>query len=943
MQTYASRACLRVKRGTRYQNISYRWFRVLSTRLSSFFRRYGLVKGDPVVIIADNCLEWMVAYVACLLSGGVAVPLSTSLTPDTLCYILKDSKASLAVIHDDRQSHILESIAGELPDLQTVVTVSQESVLGAFPMTSILAKSLTPEEEVAITADAEQVSPHAWAALHYTAGKTDRPRGAVFDHAQRLDALRHMREWFALDADDLAFTFAPWSYVPSLDACLHYFLSGVTNVVAESRQATYENLQQASPTVGLLTPYALERFYHMVMERINELPESSQEVFHWALTVSRDYHAAGLTASQELREQYARADLTFFSQIRGWVGGRLQRLYSVGAPLSQDLAEYFEAVGLVVFNIYNITEAGGFPSVSGPSKRRANSCGQIASGFQIRIADDDEVLVRGPTVMREYWGRPDDTRQVIDADGWLHTGDLGTFDQDGYLYLTGRKQPLIVLTTGRKVVPTVIEDALVASPLVDQAMVLGDGQLYVSALLVPNMEAIAARLVENAGTATDEGINAASESGETVELTAAASQVRELLDEVVAEVNDRLSRWEQIKRYTVLEQPLDVEAEGLPIVNRAQREQIVTRYADQVGTLYPTPIRLMGRAEGRVQIEPEQLRELLEKQDILDAWVQDAGIGFLFDLARAKQIDGPSMVNICDTAVAIAQMQNEEKPLSTALVVGDPTRIARVLPSSAIQLQRYDHIRRMRHIIVTLAKMIDGLVLGYAVDKHGYVRGIHKLDVEVDAPCSPLLGPRFRHHAAISRQCDAVVFFVPPGGRQVRAFANGRPVGRYANGRWAPESLSDVDEAVTQLAGQKGYDQALLERVLRCAFRMSEQNLGAIFIVGDADGILERSDVPEIGSVATIAGANVDRLSDEELINFAKQDGATIIDIQGRFRGCMVLLRPAANTEAEIGLGKGARHSSAAKASAEAQCLAITVSQDGPITVYDCGRRVLAL
>jgi long-chain acyl-CoA synthetase len=930
MDTFAQRTCLQVKRGMRFQSISYRRFQTLALRLASFFGHYGLGEGDRVVIIADNCLEWMLAYVACLLSGGVPVPISTSLTPDMLCSIVEDSTASLAVIHDDRQSDILESIVGELRSLETVVAIDQESILGAFPMASILARAIAPEEAEAIRSCAMEVSSQALAALHYTAGKTDRPRGAVFDQAQRLAGMHLLAEWFALGEDDLAFTFAPWSYIPSLDASLHCFLSGMTNVVAESRQATYDNLQQTSPTLGLVTPYALEQFYHVVMDRINHLPESSRQVFYWALSTSREFHAAGLAASPELREQYARADMTFFSQIRGWLGGRLRRLYSVGAPLSQDLTVFVEAMGLVVYNIYNITEAGGFPAVNQPDKRRADSCGQVGPGFQVRIADDGEILVRGQTVMREYWGLPEDTQEVLDADGWLHTGDLGSFDRDGYLFLTGRKQPFIVLSTGRKVVPTVIEEALVASPYIDQAAVLGDGQVYVSALIVPNLPAITEHFVEH-------------EEAEIGELTTKSPQARELLDKVIDEVNQRVARWEWIRRYALLDDVLFENGEGPPVVTKSVRESIAQRFADQIQSLYPTPIRLADRTVSQVNIEPEQLRELLEKQDILDAWMQDAGIGFLFDLARAEQIDGPAMVNICDAAVAIAQMQNEEKPLSTALIVGDPARIARILPGSPIQLQRYDHIRRMRQVVVALAKMVDGLVLGYGVDKHGYVRGIHKLDITLEPPCSLLLGPLFRHHAAISRHCDAVVFFVPPGGRQVRVFADGRPVGRYANGQWARESFSDIDQAVIQLAKQREYRQPLLESVLRCAFRMSEQNLGAIFIIGKADDILRRSDVPELDSVATIVGANVEHLSEQELINFAKQDGATIVDTEGRFRGCKVYLRPAATTEAEIGLGKGARHSSAAKTSAEAQCLAITVSQDGPITVYDCGRRVLSL
>jgi long-chain acyl-CoA synthetase len=874
-----------------------------------------------------------VAYMACLLPGGIAVPLPTSLASDMLCFITQDSGARLAVVHDERQSRILESIVEELPDLDTVLAISkdEESLLGAFPMAEVLTNEVTSEEREAIRVCAESVDPQAVASIHYATGKTDRPRGAVFDHAQRLRGMRHLAEWFALNEDDLAFTFAPWSYMPSLDASLHYFLSGVTNVVAESRQATFDNLQQASPTLGLVTPYTLEGVYHLIIDKISQLPESSREAFHWALATSREYHDAGLTASQELREQYARADMTFFSQIRGWMGGRLRCLYSVGAPLSQELAQFLEAIGLLALDSYNVIEAGGFPATNRPDKRRANSCGQVATGFQIRIAKDGEVLVRGETVMREYWRQPEETQQVIDSDGWLHTGDLGRFDRNGYLYLTGRKQSLIVLSTGRKVVPTTIENALVASPFIDQAMVFGNGQLHISALIVPNLEAVAAHLRENGDGDAD------------LATPTTSPKVRKLLDKVVVEVNSQLARWEWIRGYSILDQPLIEITDELTAATEIDRQAIAEQYAEHIEAMYPIPVRLAEKAVTQVQIEPEQLRELLEKQDILDAWMEDAGIGFLFDLARAKRIDGPSMVSICDAAVAIAQMQSEEKPLSTALIVGDPAHIARILPYSEIQLQRHDHIRRMRQVVIALAKMVDGLVLGYGVDNHGYVRGIHKLEVMLDEAGSFLLGPRFRHHAAISRQCDAVVLFVPPGGRQVRVFADGQLVGRYANGSWSPESMPRIDEAVARLAEQKNYDLPLLQQVLRCAFHMSEQNLGAIFVLGDADAILERSDPPVISSFATIASADIEHLSEQELVNFAKQDGATVIDAQGRFRGCMVLLRPAADTQAEIGLGKGARHSSAAKISAEGGCLAITVSQDGPITVYDCGQQVLSL
>ena len=584
-----------------------------------------------------------------------------------------------------------------------------------------------------------------------------------------------------------------------------------------------------------------------------------------------------------------------------------------------------------MLNIYSLVEAGGFPAVSRPDAHRLNSCGQVAPGFQIRIADDGEVLIKGETVMREYWQRPEDTKERFDADGWLRTGDIGRIDGDGYLYITDRKRHLIVMSRGRKIVPTVIENMLTASPFITQAALVGEGKPYLSVMIVPDLKELASHFKG----VTDEDGNPIG--------TTTHPKVKELLDDVIGEVNSQLDRWEQLREFSLLDQPLTKETGELTSSMKISRHVVAKRHAEKIQAMYPETHQLEAEEVSEVHVEPERLRELLEKENILDAWMGDAGIEFLFDLAGEKQIDKPSMVHICDIAAMIAQVENEETPLSTALIVGDPVRIARTLPPSQIQLLHHDHIRRMRSNLVTLAKMVDGVVLGYIVDKHGYVRGINKLNVELAEPVNFLLGPQFRHHAAISRQCDALVFFVPLGGRQVRVFADGELVGRYSNGDWSPESMLRVNEIVVRLAEEKNYDLALIQRVLRCAFQMSEENLGAIFIIGNANTVLEDSDGSEISHFALIVSAPMEQLSDQELINFAKQDGATVIDVEGRFRGCMIFLRPSADTQAEIGPGKGARHSSAAKMSAEAQCLAITVSHDGPITVYDSGQRVLSM
>jgi long-chain acyl-CoA synthetase len=935
MDDYAGKTCFRVKRSGRYRDITYGRFRGLALRLASYFRRRG---ASRVAIVADNCLDWMVVYVGCLLSGGAVIPLRTSLAPDTLRFVLQDADVDLAVLSNIEHVKALTAAlrSGKkngLPDLKEILVAGDERDLpdGATLMSTVSQEiPLATETLDEIRAHAAGVTPQTLASILYTISGSGQPQGIAFDQGRGLATMRHMNGWFNFDPDDLAFALMPWCEFSSLIVSLHCFLSGVPSALSESYEPVLENMQQTSPTVMIATPAFLERTYEFIMKEQSLAPESSREVFWWAVSKGREYLAAGAAASSELLREYRRADLTFFSQIRGQVGGRMRRLYSTAGSLPEEVASFFDAIGLAVLNVYSLPQAGGFPAVSRPGDHRPRACGQVAPGFHIRIADDGEVLVQGESVMREYWRQPEDTGQAFDADGWLYSGDLGRLDEDGYLYITGRKENLMVLSTGRKIVPSVIERMLTASPYVLQAVIVAEGKPYVSALIMPDLRALASHFAQD-------------RNGDPVKTTS-HPKVDALLDKTIGEVNSQLDLGEQIREYTLLEQPLSKETGELTTASMSLRRHVIAeRYTAQIENMYPLSLQPQRREVTQITVNPERLRELVENERVLQAWKKDLGIDFLFDLATDKQIDALSMVHICDTAVAVAQMASEEKSLSTTLIVGELIQIAGVLPPSNFQLLGHEHIGRMRHILVTMAKIVDGQVLGYVVDKYGYVRGVHRLQVTLHEQPSLLLGSQLGHYATISRQCDAVVFFVPPKGRQVRVFANGNLVGRYANGDWSPEDLSRVDEMVAQLVKQKGYQRALVERILRCAYQMSGENLGAIFLLGDAGFVLQHADASEIRSFAAFDTVDIDQLTDREVINFAKQDGAVVIDVHGRIRACMVQLRPRANTEAEIGPGKGARHSSAAKMSAEAGCLAVTVSQDGPITLYDGGRRILSL
>ncbi|MEL7060195.1 MAG: AMP-binding protein [Acidobacteriota bacterium] len=946
-ERFSREACFRVWRGGRYRDVSYRHFHRQTLRLAAELRRRGGV-GERVALWASSVPEWMVVHHAASLAGAVLVPIPQDLELERVHHILRDACARYVVVNDREQVGRLVSC----DDLDPEVVWTLEGNAGdhSVPLAEPLAERVDNETVEALRAEALAVPPEALATLWYNTTRHGEPLGALFDQAQRALAIDNVASWMDGGDDEVAYTALPWSYMPSLLVAMVCYLRGVPSVLGQHTDLQIEEIQQASPTLSLTLPNALERAYEeQVAASLRRLPESTQKVFHWAVATGRRLRAAGPSASKELRERFGRADMTFFSRIRGAFGGRIRRLYTTGAPLARSLAESIEAIGLQPINTYSVTECGGFPTVNLPPSHRPDSCGPPATGYEVRLGERGEVLVRGPAVTRGYWGQPEATSDAISDDGWLRTGDFGRFDDEGHLYITGREGDSILLSTGVRVDPIYLGRQLMGSPLVDQAAVFGEGKPHPVALIAPNLEALLDAVRAEDPNASLHGDEASeldwfwpTPDGPVV--TAAHPRVKEIFDALVEEVRITTGSPERLGGYLLIGQPLAADAETLERGLRRDRERMAEQWAPALDRLFPRQVPETEREITRVEVGPERLRDLLEKEAILDAWTADAGIAFLIELARRHQIDAPSVVHICDTAATVAQMETEEKPLSTALIVGDPVRISRVLPSSIIQLHRFEHIRRMRSRLVDLARMVDGRVLAYVVDRHGFVRAVVRLDVVLPPADDPILGPQFRLHSHISSACDAVVFFVPRGGRQVRVFAGGHLVGRYSSGDWAPENADALDVQVAALAEDRPWDAPTVRRLLRCAFRMSENNQGAIFVIGDADAVLARSDSPDISHFAWMASKPIAELYDEELINFAKQDGATVLDAATRrFRGCMVLLRPDASTEAEIGRGRGARHSSAAKMSAEVGALAITVSQDGPITVYDSGRRVLSL
>ena len=545
---HGGETCFRIWRSGRYRDVSYRHVRRQTLRLAWAFSRLELA-GRRIAIWAPNSPEWMVAYAAALFAGAVVVPMRLSQPRHASLRQLCDSQARLAVVGSAAQVEMLRDAEAELPRLERALVIDDEveqtSSAGfeVMKLSEVVSERLESENRDDVLERALQISPESLATICYTTTQTGEPLGAVFTQAQRLRSITSLAEWCDFEDDELAFTTLPWGYPPSLDLSLHFLISGVANVLSQGRELIVEEIQQASPTLALTTPHALEKAYDEVIDaHIRRLPTSTQEMFFWALGTSKKARAAGAGASRELRERFLRADRTFFSRIRGAFGGRFKRFFSTGAPLPRPLAESIQAIGLEPINLYSVTETGGVPAVN-LGGATLDACGAAAPGFELRIEENGQILVRGETVMQGYWRQDDATPRVLDPEGWLATGDLGRLDPAGVLFLTGRVGSTLLLSTGRRVAPRAIEELLMASPFIEEAAVFGDGRPYVTALLTPDLEALISHLHGHHGESVEaEALHAPAAStlkwhwrqeGEEILTTSADPRVQQLLDGVV--------------------------------------------------------------------------------------------------------------------------------------------------------------------------------------------------------------------------------------------------------------------------------------------------------------------------------------------------------------------------------------------------------------------------
>jgi long-chain acyl-CoA synthetase len=533
----------------------------------------GVEPGDRVALMTHTRLEWVVVDMAIMSAGAVTVPVYETSSAEQLAWILEDSGAVVAIVETDEMRALYDGVRDHAPGCRQVFTV--ESAEGSAGLDELQRLGVDVDDGE-ITRRSEALGPDDTATVIYTSGTTGRPKGCVLSHgnlcanvAQTVDAIGD-----EIRPDDVGLLFLPLAHSLTKGNLLFGLEMGVRTGFATDIAHLGEELGMVRATVIAGVPRVFEKVFNSAQHTAHTTRKGP--IFDRAASVavrwSKERHRGNVrpwTAAE-----HALFERLVYGKLRHALGGGMRLAFSGGSPLGERLTHFFDGIGVQIFEGYGLTETSPTLTINRPGAWRPGSVGQPLAGTTIRIADDGEILAKGPQVFAGYWRNPDATSEVIDDDGWFHTGDIGELDDDGFLRITGRKKDLIVTAAGKNVAPAPLEDRLRAHPLVSQAIVLGDQRPFVSALITIDEDAFV-------GWASEVGISARSvaEAVDTDELRAA---VRAAVDEA----NLSVSRAESIREFAILPRDLTIDAEELTPTLKVRRSVVRDRYAAVIDSIY---------------------------------------------------------------------------------------------------------------------------------------------------------------------------------------------------------------------------------------------------------------------------------------------------------------------------------------------------------------------
>jgi long-chain acyl-CoA synthetase len=566
-----------VRRNGRWEAVSSQEFLRRVAGLAYAFVELGVKPGDRVGLFAPNCPEWHTADFAISGSGAVTVPVYFNESPDRTCYILNHAGAKVLFISGAAQLEKLLNIRDQLKELQQVIVAHVGDTLPAdFLRYETLIATTGHAEIAAYRLRVAQVLPTQLASLIYTSGTTGEPKGVMLTHNNFSSNVTDTVEFTLNPEQDLAVSFLPLAHVYGRMLDYVYLFQGCPVAYVEVVENVAQALLEVHPTILAAVPRFFEKIYARLMEQGSKATGAKRKIFNFSIKTAREaagWRCGEKSASLRVKLKWAIADRLVYSKIRAGTGGKLRIVMSGGAPLSKEMAEFFWAIGIPIYQGYGLTETSPVLTSNYP-QNRVGSSGRPIANVQIRIADDGEILATGPCVMQGYYKAPEATRDVLSEDGWFKTGDIGYLDKDNYLFITDRKKDLLKTAGGKFVAPQPIENALKTSPYILNAMVVGDQRKFVVALIVPNPTTVSARLAE-------EGLKFSSHA----ELAAHPSAYA-LIENEVSRLTTHLAQYENIKRFALLPDDFTFDSGSLTFTMKLKRRVVEKQFNDLIAKLY---------------------------------------------------------------------------------------------------------------------------------------------------------------------------------------------------------------------------------------------------------------------------------------------------------------------------------------------------------------------
>ncbi len=566
----------------KYVGISYDQLKEETDAFAFGLASLGIKKDDKVAIISENRPEWVYSDMAILSLGAVDVPLYPSLTAESVEFILNNSESKIIIVSTKFQLNKVMKVRDKCKTLKFIILLNEKDYdsnnkdLINFSKVQESGRAFQKQHPSLLKDNVTSIKPSDICTIIYTSGTTGEPKGVVLTHHNILSNVEAALQSFPISNKDVFLSFLPLCHIFERMAGYYTAFSAKCTVCyAESIETVAQNLIEVKPTIMTTVPRLFERIHSKIIKNVESQSEKKQKIFFWAMEAGKKYREAEKNKKipLTLKLQFKLADKLVYKTLQEKTGGNLRFFISGGAALPRALGEFFEAIGIKILEGYGLTESSPVIAANRYDDYKFGSVGKPFPGVEVKIASDGEILARGPNIMQGYYKNKKDTEATV-KDGWLYTGDIGVFDADGFLIITDRKKHLFKTSTGKYIAPTPIESLFLASKYIDQFVLIGDRRMFLTALIVPDFEAV------------KEYADAHKIPYEKVEDLVRDEEIYKMLDKEMDQFQKKLANYERVRKFILLDKPFTIESGEITPSLKIKRKYVEERYQDLIEQMY---------------------------------------------------------------------------------------------------------------------------------------------------------------------------------------------------------------------------------------------------------------------------------------------------------------------------------------------------------------------